>query len=113
MKFVKGKFFVFFSMNQQFRTILQTPETRRRPFCCEHGSFITAGSLTWHRGDRELQHQPARQERVVVQCDIIRSTRRSVKGKLFGIVFNEPVIYTDITHEGDEKETFAGVGGWF
>ena len=105
-------------MNQQFRTILQTPETRRRPFCCEHGSFITAGSLSWHRGDGELQHQPARQERVVVQCDSYKEHKeveylKSVKGKLFGIVFNEPVIYTDITHEGDEKETFAGVGGWF
>ena len=54
----------------------------------------------------------------MVQCDSYKEHKeveylKSVKGKLFGIVFNEPVIYTDITHEGDEKETFAGVGGWF
>ena len=46
----------------------------------------------------------------MVQCDSYKEHKeveylKSVKGKLFGIVFNEPVIYTDITHEGDEKET--------
>ena len=36
---------------------------------------------------------------------------KSVKGKFFGIVFDESAIYTGITDAGDEKEAFAGVGG--
>ena len=36
---------------------------------------------------------------------------KSVKGKFFGIVFDESAIYTDITDAGDEEEPFAGVGG--
>ena len=36
---------------------------------------------------------------------------KSVKGKFFGIVFDESAIYTDITDAGDDEEPFAGVGG--
>ena len=54
----------------------------------------------------------------MVQCDSYKEHEeveylKSVKGKFFGIVFDESAIYTDITDAGDEKETFAGVGGWF
>ena len=53
----------------------------------------------------------------MVQCDSYKEHEeveylKSVKGKLSGIVFNESAIYTDITDAGDEKEPFAGVGGW-
>ena len=34
---------------------------------------------------------------------------KSVKGKFFGIVFDESAIYTGITDAGYEKEAFAGV----
>ena len=34
---------------------------------------------------------------------------KSVKGKFFGIVFDESAIYTDITDAGDKEKAFAGV----
>ena len=34
---------------------------------------------------------------------------KSVKGKFFGIVFDESAIYTDITDAGKEEKAFASV----
>ena len=70
-------------MNQQFTQILQMQETRRNPL------------LVLVDGEEYEEFEYL----------------KSVKGKFFGIVFDESAIYTGITDAGDEKEAFAGVGG--